>query len=283
LENVIGTWYALSMPQTYYPYNGQDNCYSSGPGGTCNNQQMTNYAMAPTFWNGGAVGEEADAGDIKNNKILGSIFYLRGGNFISSGSSPQTAHFAIRRGIGHTLQDVFVYLASGFTGSSSLVAMDLGTAGECTASTCTGTANRITSVGPKAPTLNVIGTSGATNCSSSQGWTLSNCSVGTTVPTGSSDPFTGTTAANLCYRYIDGVRQDGTGGTTVQPLWPWPMDQRIKDTMTLAGVTQQPCGDASHPCTGGRLSRVESINTSGITGEIESLLGISIPASCRNL
>lgn len=279
LENSIGTWYALSMPQTYYPWNTRLSCWSSVDG-SCDTAQLTNYAMAAQRT--GALGEEADAGDTKNNKVLGSIFYLRSGDSISSGSNA-AAVFGMARGIGHTLQDVLTVISPGYTGAGNIVAFNLGTAagGDCSGGKCTGTANRITAIGPRSP-LNLIGTAGATNCTSSSGWTLTNCYAGASVPTGSQNPFSGTAAANLCYRYINGVRQDGTGGTTVQPLWPWPMDQRIKDAMILAGVTQQPCGDATHPCTGGRFSRAESINDGGITGELEALLGVPIPASCRN-
>ncbi|MFH1835804.1 MAG: glycoside hydrolase domain-containing protein [Methanobacteriota archaeon] len=40
--------------------------------------------------------------------------------------------------------------------------------------------------------------------------------------------FNTTRGANLCRRYVDGVR-------TGQGLWPWPMDERIVEAMTVAG------------------------------------------------
>jgi hypothetical protein len=40
--------------------------------------------------------------------------------------------------------------------------------------------------------------------------------------------FTGKGGANVCHRYHDGV-------LTKQPLWPWPMNQRIKDAMAESG------------------------------------------------
>jgi hypothetical protein len=47
------------------------------------------------------------------------------------------------------------------------------------------------------------------------------------------NPFqtTGTNGARMCYRTVDGVLQTGT------KLWPWPMQQRIIDAMTLASET----------------------------------------------
>lgn len=35
--------------------------------------------------------------------------------------------------------------------------------------------------------------------------------------------------ARLQYRYINGILKDGSDGSPAQSLWPWPMEQRIKD------------------------------------------------------
>jgi hypothetical protein len=59
--------------------------------------------------------------------------------------------------------------------------------------------------------------------------------------------------ARLCFRYQDGL-------PTTTPLWPWPMDQRIRDALAVAGRS---------PLEGGT-----------VTSEIEFLLG-RIPAACR--
>jgi hypothetical protein len=40
--------------------------------------------------------------------------------------------------------------------------------------------------------------------------------------------------ARLKNRYIDGVLKDGSDGTPAQPLWPWPMEQRIRDEMGIS-------------------------------------------------
>jgi hypothetical protein len=46
-------------------------------------------------------------------------------------------------------------------------------------------------------------------------------------------PLTGE-GARLKYRYVDGVLKDGTDETPAQPLWPWPMEQRIRDELGLS-------------------------------------------------
>jgi hypothetical protein len=39
--------------------------------------------------------------------------------------------------------------------------------------------------------------------------------------------------ARLRYRYVDGILMDGTNGHPAQELWPWPMEQRIKDELGI--------------------------------------------------
>src|SRR5262245_30480795 len=48
--------------------------------------------------------------------------------------------------------------------------------------------------------------------------------------------YTGTpgTGSRACYQYEGGVLQNGSAGTTVKALWPWPMDSRIKAALTRA-------------------------------------------------
>jgi hypothetical protein len=66
------------------------------------------------------------------------------------------------------------------------------------------------------------------------------------------NPFTTTTAgANLCFRYHNGA-------LTNQPLWPWPMNQRIIDATVQSG-----------------RAKVD------ITAVIQSMLG-TIPAACKS-
>jgi hypothetical protein len=69
------------------------------------------------------------------------------------------------------------------------------------------------------------------------------------------NPYIGIGGAGpLCFRYVNGVKTD-------IPLWPWPMDQRIKVALALAG---------SSPLAGDGT----------VTGEVESLLG-PIPDKCK--
>jgi hypothetical protein len=69
------------------------------------------------------------------------------------------------------------------------------------------------------------------------------------------DIFTGPQGAHVCTRY-----------GTAQPLWPWPMDQRIKDAMALSGHSSVTRGFANDDGT--------------VTSAIEQMFG-PIPASCK--
>ena len=77
----------------------------------------------------------------------------------------------------------------------------------------------------------------------------------------SATPFRTSESGNgaaMCYRSIKGVLQNGTGGTTMQKLWPWPMNQRIIDTLTRE---KRPVID--------------------VTATVEAMFG-PIPAACKS-
>jgi hypothetical protein len=59
-----------------------------------------------------------------------------------------------------------------------------------------------------------------------------------------SQPVTGE-GARLKYKYINGILKDGSDGTAAQPLWPWPMEDRIRNELGIsvtnlaASITQK--------------------------------------------
>jgi hypothetical protein len=243
-ENCLGTWWAGSMPQSFTAWNPSAN--PPTPGGDFTNFTMASQRTGPFF-------EEADAGDDKHTRILGSLSYIRPGDFISSGSSPRLM-FGSRRGNRNTLKDVMVFVPnSGYGGyNTSIAGFDLGTANP--GATVGNSATNITSIHSFRDALD-------------RSWSVSGYASGSTIGLVPS-PWSATTmGANLCYRYVDGAR-------TTTPLWPWPMDQRIKDALAAAGPYAGPCVN----CSGGRQSRA---GTADITADIEALLG-PMPAACRN-
>jgi len=132
-----------------------------------------------------------------------------------------------------------------------------------------------------APDLSITNASliGGTGDSISAHWTQTNVDSASSVTgiySGGNSLYIndGTTGATICYRY-----QNGT--LTATPLWPWPMNQRIIDAMTDAGLTSVSVdaaigaifGDAPGQCGGGA---VEIFPTS-LTGTVQATkYGLSI-------
>ena len=110
-------------------------------------------------------------------------------------------------------------------------------------------------------------TSVSGNGNSFTNWTVQQQSHGTTV---GAVPNLWTNrldhaGANLCHRYVNRVR-------TTTPLWPWPMNERIRAATAMAGNYSGPC----ETCVGEHEVRTAT----DVTAEIEALLG-PIPAQCR--
>ena len=95
-----------------------------------------------------------------------------------------------------------------------------------------------------------------------------------TLFTGTSNPWTGTTGAQICFR---------TENTTLTstPLWPWPMNERIRVATGYAGAYSGPCVNCKNQngtdwTLGTRPSRTET----NVTTQMEALFG-TIPSQCR--
>src|SRR5262249_5545682 len=91
------------------------------------------------------------------------------------------------------------------------------------------------------------------------GWSVTEFNEGPSLA--ERNPYdTETREASLCFRYIDGTR-------TGTPLWPWPMDDRIKAALEVAGSSAL-AGSAGPGYAAGT-----------VTSEVASRLG-PIPAGC---
>jgi hypothetical protein len=78
--------------------------------------------------------------------------------------------------------------------------------------------------------------------------------------------------SRACHEYQNGVLQDGTGGTTARPLWPWPMDDRIKAALQRENTRGQ--GGSALAGTAG-----SGYQANTVTSEIVSRYG-AIPPAC---
>ena len=82
-------------------------------------------------------------------------------------------------------------------------------------------------------------------------WVKKNIVHATSITALGSSPYDGSQGANLCYCYMDGQLSS-------LPLWPWPMNERIKNAMIQSGRTPV-----------------------DVTQTVEALLG-PIPVKCRS-
>jgi hypothetical protein len=180
-------------------------------------------------------------------KILGSIAYMKAAGGRWPNPTTNTAMIALgnRTSSGTRIIHTITVVPPSYPKFSNIAGFDLGT---------TGTNNVVDHV----TSIRGIGDDFGN-------FTVTNTSTGTSLAA-VANPWTTTGAgANLCKRWVNGVM-------TTEPLWPWPMNQRIKDATASAGRYEGPCPG----CVGGRFSRAST----DVTADVEALLG-RIPSQCR--
>ena len=222
VENALGTWSGERMKQTYVLLDYYGNPWTGTGAGT-----YTNYGVDQPY---GIFGIDGFTGTDKNarTKLLGSLAYVRGSDrfhpaqtvFITKIDSIELAHMA-------------AYIEPGTQTAKKPYALY----------------NLQTATGLNLILRNSTGIGGSASYYGTE-WKKSALSEGASL-TAVANPFTATTTgANLCLRYQDGA-------ITTQPLWPWPMNQRIIDATLKSG-----------------RAAVD------VTATIQSMLG-TIPATCQ--
>jgi hypothetical protein len=254
-ENSLFTWSGEVMPESY-----------TTPAAPVGSGQGTMYNSEPA----GSLGvlasdrlESASAPKFANSTLRGSIVYVKPGAHLptrSSGGGPGTFPMIFFYGAsGYTLTDVVSVLSP----SHSQFDVHHGIVFQRTPH------NGPTS-DPHNPSIPVVENS-ATRLTSIRGakgdtfhsdWSVSGVSAGTSLDVVQS-PWqnTSTTGARVCFRW----------GTT-EPLWPWPMNERIKAATAMASSYNGLCPT----CVGGRAVR----SATDVTADIEKLLG-TIATACR--
>jgi hypothetical protein len=236
-ENCIATWSAESMPESYSMTDSDGNII--GP-------SFTNYEMSSLgrslYWFG--TGGSVPASNI-DAKLLGSLGYVPASTAgdISVSSSFGLLYSKANGGID--LRHVYLVHHPEHPRFSTVKGLVVGGTGNAAANITT-----------------VIGSAGNTI---TDGWTVTALSRATSV-SAAPNPWTTTgDGASLCYRWVNGAR-------TTTPLWPWPMNDRIKAATAVAGAYTGPCPG----CVGGRRVRTAT----DVTAQVQALLG-TIPQACR--
>ena len=218
IENSIGTWSGEKMQETY-----SLRCPTGQTNTRCG-QKMTGYAVDQprAIFGVDALNQDKNA----RSKVLGSIAYITKQDRFDPGhlywvvnldSVEYNNNAAYIEPGSHTNKRSFSLYNSSY-GANNLIAKNM------------------TSVSASASVIQ------------SQ-WQKSNISEGKSVSSVGS-LYSSSQGAQICKRYKDGV-------LTSEPLWPWPMNQRIKDAMVTSG-----------------RAAVD------VTQTIESMFGV-VPTDCR--
>lgn len=186
---------------------------------------------------------DGEASQDPDVQVLGSIAYQQ------SGISPTGRTLYISNVDGVDLQDVVTWYAPSYTDKTNFL-------GNCSGSPTPACGN-------DPPTITDTTLIGADGGNTIQGdWTQTNVEPGPTVGAVTSI-YTNTPGSSggaaICYQYVDGV-------LTSTPLWPWPMDDRIKAAILASG---------------GSLTTYFGGSDNGPTDLVESIFG-TIPNVCRS-
>jgi hypothetical protein len=197
-ENCLGAWSGQGMPQTYVLMGYDGKPWTGTGAGTYSSYNVNQpYGIF-------SVDGESGSNDA-NSRLLGSLAYV----LPTDTYKPAYAVF-ITTLDSVDVKDTAAYIVPG--ANSSVIPHYL-----------------YAPVGSTNLHASDITSFGHVN-SKIQGWSQSNIFSGTSPGsyTSGENIFNSTRGANLCYRYKD-------GNPTSQPLWPWPMNQRIKDALVQSG------------------------------------------------
>ena len=197
IENSIGTWSGEKMQESYIL-----RCIGAQTYSKCG-QTQNNYSIDQPI--GIFAADRMDGDNTVHSKILGSIAYIT-----HNDKFPAAALYGSMAGmnaIEH--RDNVAYIEPGSYSNVLTFSLQNNSQGgkDLIARNLTGIGGKIYSIGSQ--------------------WKQSNISSGGMIGDVGSI-FISTKGAQICKRYKDGI-------LTNEPLWPWPMNQRIKDAMIQSG------------------------------------------------
>jgi hypothetical protein len=197
VENAIGTWTGSLMKETY-----RLGCNPGDPSSKCG-MSMTGYDVDQAYDIFGI--DRNDTIPQANSKLLGSIAYLKQNERFAA----VAPIFTNPSGVTNLeFKDVVSFIPAGAFTNKRAVFLDA----------TQGAADMYAT--------NITG-HGGVGVFTHSAWQVSGVS---SAPTTMTSGTIFTQNAGICKRYVSGV-------LTSQPLWPWPMNQRIINAMTAAGRT----------------------------------------------
>jgi hypothetical protein len=198
VENALGTWSGERMKQTYTLLDYSGKPWTGNGAGT-----YTNYGVDQPYAIFGI--DRADGSKIMNTKLLGSIAYVRASDRFHA---PQLVFSTKLDSI--KVADTAAYVQPGSYADKRRFALY----------------NLQTATGVNLVAQNLTGVGGTASYYGSE-WKTSSISEGSLL-TSVANVFGTVSGARLCYRYKDGT-------LTNEPLWPWPMNQRILEATAQSG------------------------------------------------
>ena len=204
IENAIGAWSGEKMLETYTL-----KCTTGDTAPLCG-QVFTNFDVDQPAGIFSQDRNDDPSRQDARSQILGSIAYLESGDRFPADALIVLGTSSVSS-IG--LFNTVAFIEPGVQSTTNLILNTFQLNNGPGLNFATG----LTSVGGDGMTI------------SSLPWQTSQIDQGQTVA-GVGSIFTGASGANVCKRYKDRV-------LTNEPLWPWPMDQRIYDAMEQAGRT----------------------------------------------
>jgi hypothetical protein len=261
-ENCVATYTLESLPENYYltdqrgrqqaPAN--NNChYQRAYGGACP-QFNTNYRLLAL--DQGGILDAGDGYGSNGARFFGSLGYIvsvPGNNNVPPGVVSISDQL-------FTGSHIFAYIDPNFTQKNRIRGFYKQNPAAA------GVISRITSI----TTLPDAIASGRLAATDDRTGTTS------AALTGAQNPWTGGTGAQLCYRWVN-------ESVTTTPLWPWPMNDRIKAATESAGnyfANGGPgCESGAGACTG-TLGHTRT--ATDVTAEVQAMLG-PIPPVCKGL
>lgn len=253
-ENCLSTATAISMPASFTVTDSNGNAAANNPncspGGT-----LTTMPCA-----GSLIRLRSGDGALPTGcTVLGSLAYLPASSTWPGSIGVRLPQF------GWDVKDTVVRHVANFVSPESAhfgqwQGFDIGNSS--TSASQNNSADRLTSL---------RGSGDLFNFNAVSPWTIGNVVAGSSFASiAAANPWTGSTGAQFCYRWEDDA-------VTTTPLWPWPMNERIKAATASAGAYTGPCAG----CSGGRAVRTAT----DVTAEIEDLLRGTfgqIPSQCRS-
>jgi parallel beta-helix repeat protein len=255
-ENCMAEYWANGAPASYPVTNATPTSEGGCPNGRCTDgaPPIPNGTSNTNRWDGSTSNDY-------DGQVLGSLFYVRAGANLArmtTGSGENISGGALlfvphgRQGGDMTYKDVLWFVDPTHTQFDHIRGLNL--------------RDRVNSKDSRLTNVSTV--AGAVNKIDTEYWNVTNLVHASSLPelkAARANPWTGTAGANLCFRYEDRAK-------TSTPLWPWPMNERIKAATAAAGSYSGPC-----PGCEGKFPVRTAID---VTADIEKLLG-TIPASCR--